>query len=127
MPDVAPRTPHPSHPTSPAAHHLDDGFLASLVDYREVEHLVGRLRELRGRRQYLFASRSPGLVVSADAEMIITMTSDVDSGRIEGSGSLERYELNRLPLHHLEGGPRPVQAPNRKACVVNVNSGVAFG
>src|SRR5690606_5745348 len=42
------------------------------------DHLVSKLRQLRGSRQYIFATRSPGLVVSADAEMIITMTADAD-------------------------------------------------
>ena len=32
------------------------------------EYLVDRLRKLRGTRQYMFATRSPGLVVSADSE-----------------------------------------------------------
>lgn len=71
------------------------------------EFLVDRLRQLRGQRQYIFASRSPGLVVSADAELLVTLTSTADRGRVEAAGSLERYELNRLALYHLEGGPVP--------------------
>lgn len=71
------------------------------------DYLVGRLRELRGARQYLFATRSPGLVVSADAELLITMEATSDAGSIEASGSLERFDLNKLALHHLEGGRIP--------------------
>lgn len=71
------------------------------------DYLVDRLRQLRGSRQYIFASRSPGLVVSADAEMIITLTADATRGYIESSGSLERHDLNALALYHLEGGSRP--------------------
>ncbi|REF96174.1 hypothetical protein DFJ67_2143 [Asanoa ferruginea] len=71
------------------------------------EYLVAKLRDLRGSRQYIFATRSPGLVVSADAEMIITLTSDASNGVVEATGSLERHDLNALALYHLEGGPVP--------------------
>ncbi len=71
------------------------------------EYLVAKLRDLRGARQYIFATRSPGLVVSADAEMIITLTSDANNGVVEATGSLERHDLNALTLYHLEGGPAP--------------------
>lgn len=71
------------------------------------EYLVAKLRDLRGSRQYIFATRSPGLVVSADAEMIITLTSDAKNGVVEATGSLERHDLNVLTLYHLEGGPVP--------------------
>ncbi|MEU8214912.1 AAA family ATPase [Micromonospora taraxaci] len=71
------------------------------------EYLVAKLRDLRGSRQYIFATRSPGLVVSADAEMIITITSDAANGAIEATGALERHDLNILALYHLEGGPIP--------------------
>ncbi|HEX6286200.1 MAG TPA: hypothetical protein VFZ80_01840 [Acidimicrobiia bacterium] len=78
------------------------------------EYLVDRLRELRGSRQYVFATRSPGLVVSAYAEMLITLVSQADSGHVEASGSLERHELNELALYHLEGGSTPFARRARK-------------
>lgn len=94
---------------------LADGDTPVLVDQPEdalhapwiEEYLVDRLRDLRGTRQYLFATRSPGIVVSGDAEQIITMKATAGHGEVEASGSLERYELNRLALDHLEGGPIP--------------------
>jgi hypothetical protein len=94
---------------------LADGVTPVLVDQPEdalhapwiEEYLVDRLRDLRGSRQYLFATRSPGIVVSGDAEQIVTMKATAGHGEVEASGSLERYELNRLALDHLEGGPVP--------------------
>lgn len=71
------------------------------------DYLVERLRALRGSRQYLFATRSPGMVVSADSELLITMRATSESGSIEAAGSLERFDLNKLALHHLEGGKTP--------------------
>jgi hypothetical protein len=94
---------------------LADGNTPVLIDQPEdalhapwiEEYLVDRLRSLRGSRQYIFATRSPGIVVSGDAEQIVTMKATAGQGDIEASGSLERHDLNRLTLHHLEGGPIP--------------------
>jgi hypothetical protein len=77
-------------------------------------YLVERLRSLRGSRQYVFATRSPGIVVSGDAEQIVTMKATAGHGDVEASGSLERHYLNRLALHHLEGGPIPFMRRTRK-------------
>ncbi|WP_099344252.1 MULTISPECIES: AAA family ATPase [unclassified Actinoplanes] len=101
---------------------LADGAEPLIIDQPEdalhapwiEEYLVERLRGLRGSRQYVFATRSPGLVASADAEMIITLTSGATQGTIEASGSLERYDLNRHALYHLEGGPQPFRRRTTK-------------
>jgi len=101
---------------------LADGENPVLVDQPEdalhapwiEDYLVDRLRRLRGSRQYLFATRSPGIVVSGDAEQIITMKATAGHGEVEASGSLERHNLNKLALHHLEGGPVPFARRTRK-------------
>lgn len=101
---------------------MADGDNPVLVDQPEdalhapwiEEYLVDRLRELRGTRQYIFATRSPGLVVSADAEQIVTMKATAGRGECEASGSLERHDLNELALHHLEGGKTPFGRRARK-------------
>ncbi len=101
---------------------LADGENPVLIDQPEdalhapwiEEYLVDRLRELRGTRQYMFATRSPGLVVSADSEQLITMRATAGKGDVEASGSLERYDLNKLALHHLEGGKTPFARRTRK-------------
>jgi hypothetical protein len=101
---------------------LADGDTPVLVDQPEdalhapwiEDYLVDRLRSLRGTRQYIFATRSPGIVVSGDAEQIITMKATAGHGEVEATGSLERHELNRLALHHLEGGPVPFNRRRRK-------------
>ena len=94
---------------------LADGVTPVLVDQPEdalhapwiEEYLVERLRSLRGSRQYVFATRSPGIVVSGDAEQIVTMKATAGHGAVEAAGSLERHELNNLALNHLEGGRIP--------------------
>ncbi|MDO8151244.1 AAA family ATPase [Isoptericola sp. b408] len=101
---------------------LADGENPVLIDQPEdalhapwiEEYLVDRLRDLRGTRQYIFATRSPGLVVSADSEQLITMKATAGNGEVEACGSLERYDLNKLALHHLEGGKTPFVRRTRK-------------
>lgn len=101
---------------------LADGETPILIDQPEdalhapwiEDYLVNRLRDLRGTRQYVFATRSAGLVVSADSEQLITMRATSETGEIEASGSLERYDLNQLALHHLEGGRIPFDRRARK-------------
>ena len=101
---------------------LADGNAPAIVDQPEdalhapwiEEYIVDRLRELRGGRQYIFATRSPGIVVGADAEQIITMEATSGHGTIEAAGSLERHDLNKLALHHLEGGPEPYRRRRSK-------------
>lgn len=101
---------------------LADGDTPVLIDQPEdalhapwiEDYLVDRLRELRGSRQYIFATRSSGLVVSADAEQLVTMRATADKGEVEASGSLERHDLNMLALHHLEGGKVPFGRRARK-------------
>ncbi|WP_052033137.1 ATP-binding protein [Rhodococcus wratislaviensis] len=101
---------------------LADGNTPVLVDQPEdalhapwiEDYLVDRLRSLRGTRQYLFATRSPGIVVSGDAEQIVTMKATAGHGEVEAAGSLERHELNKLALDHLEGGPIPFKRRTSK-------------
>lgn len=101
---------------------LADGDTPVLVDQPEdalhapwiEDYLVDRLRDLRGTRQYLFATRSAGLVVSADAEQLVTMKATATRGEVEARGSLERHDVNTLALHHLEGGKVPFDRRARK-------------
>lgn len=94
---------------------LADGETPVLIDQPEdalhapwiEDYLVDRLRELRGTRQYLFATHSAGLVVSADSEQLVTMRATAERGEVEARGSLERHDVNKLALHHLEGGKVP--------------------
>jgi hypothetical protein len=46
------------------------------------------------------------IVVSVDAEQIVTMKATAGHGEVEAAGSLERYALNKLALGRACGGPR---------------------
>ena len=60
----------------------------------------------RGMRQCIFATKSGNVLVSADAEQVIALNSDADSGWIERTGSIDSFEARDMILYHVEGGPR---------------------
>lgn len=75
----------------------------------------------------LISTPGPGIVVSADAEQIVTMRATAGRGELEAAGSLERHDLNKLASttlredqHPLDGGPassaRPSRPTDRLSC-----------
>jgi len=92
---------------------LAEGTAPLLVDQPEdalhapwiEENIVTTLRADRGRRQCIFATRSANVLVSADSEQIIAMSSQSDKGWIDQTGGLDRFDTRRLVIYHVEGGP----------------------
>ena len=62
------------------------------------------IRSDRGGRQCLFATRNANILVSADAEQIIALDADAQSGQVAGTGSLDRFDQRQLIIYHVEGG-----------------------
>lgn len=71
-------------------------------------YLVETLRRSRGQRQCLFATRSPGIVVSANSEQVISLEATADRGNVQKSGALDEFETTELVVHHVEGGRAPL-------------------
>jgi len=92
---------------------LAEGTAPLLVDQPEdalhapwiEENIVTTLRADRGRRQCVFATRSANVLVSADSEQVIAMSSQSDKGWIDQTGGLDRFDTRRLVIYHVEGGP----------------------
>ena len=73
------------------------------------EGIVSSLRLSRGTRQCLFATRNANILVSADTEQIIALKADAEHGRVDGSGSLDRFDHRQLIIYHVEGGEEAFQ------------------
>ena len=69
-----------------------------------VDHVVETLRNRRGARQYLFATRNANILVSGDAEQVFVLGSDGERGYVESVGSVDRLSTRELILLNLEGG-----------------------
>ena len=68
------------------------------------DNIVATLRNHRGQRQYIFATRNANVLVSGDAEQVIVMDADSKTGRVQRTGSIDQFDTRDLVLLHLEGG-----------------------
>ena len=68
------------------------------------DNIVRSLRDHRGGRQYIFATRNANVLVSGDAEQVIVLGADSNAGRVERTGSIDQFDTRDLVLLHLEGG-----------------------
>ena len=99
---------------------LAEGDFPLLVDQPEdalhahgiEEGIVSNLRFNRGARQCVFATRNANILVSADSDQIIALEASAESGWVESTGSLDRYDHNRLVIHHVEGGKEALRRRN---------------
>ena len=73
------------------------------------EGIVASLRSGRGGRQCIFATRNANILVSADAEQIIALKATAQRGRVDGAGSLDRFDHRQLIIYHVEGGEEAFQ------------------
>lgn len=78
------------------------------------DHIVSTLRDRRGMRQYLFATRNANALVSGDAEQVFVLEGDDTHGRIERSGSIDRLTTRDLIVLNLEGGQDAFARRSRK-------------
>lgn len=68
------------------------------------DNIVENLRNHRGQRQYVFATRNANILVSGDAEQVVVMDADSRTGRVQRTGSIDQFDTRDLVLLHLEGG-----------------------
>lgn len=68
------------------------------------ENIVRSLRDHRGLRQYIFATRNANVLVSGDAEQVIVMDAEANTGSVRRTGSIDQFHTRDLVLLHLEGG-----------------------
>jgi len=68
------------------------------------DQIVKKLRQEKEKRQFIFTTYNPNIVVSADAELNFILSASADKGEIRSSGGIDRLDTNKLILLHLEGG-----------------------
>jgi PHP family Zn ribbon phosphoesterase len=91
---------------------LAEGDFPLLVDQPEdalhapwIEgYIVSTLRNRRGTRQCIFATRSANVLVSSDSEQVLALQADSTRGQVEKTGSIDRFDTRELVLFHVEGG-----------------------
>lgn len=73
---------------------LDNHFIFRTV--------VGSIRQLKERRQMIFITHNANIPVLAEADMIVVMGADGNTGRVEKVGTLDECQQEIIDL--LEGG-----------------------
>lgn len=66
--------------------------------------LVKHFREVKEKRQLIFATHNANIPISGDAENILIMDSDGEHGYLKLNGSIDRQDICRKVLEILEGG-----------------------
>jgi ABC-type dipeptide/oligopeptide/nickel transport system ATPase component len=68
------------------------------------DQIVKKLRREKEKRQFIFTTYNPNIVVSADAELNFVLSATAEKGQIQSAGGVDRFDTNKLILLHLEGG-----------------------
>lgn len=66
--------------------------------------LVKHFREVKEKRQLIFATHNANIPISGDAENILILDSDGEHGYLKLNGSIDRQDICRKVLEILEGG-----------------------
>ena len=76
--------------------HLDNAFIA--------DRIVHDLRNLKTKRQFIFATHNANIPVFGDAELIAVLYSDKDGGKVIEIGAIDKLEVRERAAEILEGG-----------------------
>lgn len=75
---------------------LDNAFIA--------ERIVKDLRQFKTTRQFLFATHNANIPVFGDAELIVVLENNQDTGGVKNIGSIDKQEVGSEAAEILEGG-----------------------
>lgn len=82
-------------------------------DELDSEYLFGTvlpvLRTLKGRRQIIFATHNANIVVNGDADQVISLKADHESGWVEIAGAIEVNDVRRAIVDTVDGGEKAFQ------------------
>jgi ABC-type cobalamin/Fe3+-siderophores transport system ATPase subunit len=92
------------------------------LDNRIIMQIVALIRKSKDRRQLLFTTHNPNIVVNGDADKVIALRSgesardDTPDGRIQVDvdGAIETPEIRKVITRIMEGGKEAFDLRNRK-------------
>jgi ABC-type multidrug transport system ATPase subunit len=88
------------------------------LDNRVIMQIVSLIRKSKDRRQLLFTTHNPNIVVNGDADKVIALKSG-DTGtdgriQLDVDGAIETPEIRKVITHIMEGGKAAFDLRNRK-------------
>lgn len=78
------------------------------------DQIVKKIRQLKMGRQYIFTTHNANVAVGADSDLSIVLEATADRGQVKTRGGVDRPEVNKLLLYHLEGGPGAFRLRSQK-------------
>lgn len=78
------------------------------------DEIVGKIRDGKEARQFIFATHNPNILVGSDADLSFVLSATATRGEVASEGGLDRLDTRNLLMLHLEGGPGAFEARGKK-------------
>jgi ABC-type Na+ transport system ATPase subunit NatA len=73
------------------------------------EDIVKKLRRGKNSRQFILTTHNSSLAVGADSDQFIVLKAGANHGTVEETGAIDRADVKKEVIAHLEGGDEPYQ------------------
>jgi hypothetical protein len=101
---------------------LCDGSMPVVIDQPEDaldvisvwEDIAKKLRRGKNSRQFILTTHNSSVAVAADSDQFIVLKAGANSGRIVASGAIDRQDVKKAVIDHLEGGEIPYILRSKK-------------
>lgn len=101
---------------------LCDGTMPVVIDQPEDaldvisvwEDISKKLRRGKNSRQFILTTHNSSVAVASDTDQFIVMKAGATSGRIVASGAIDRPDVKKAVIDHLEGGEDPYILRSKK-------------
>jgi len=101
---------------------LCDGTMPVVIDQPEDaldiisvwEDIAKKLRRGKNTRQFILTTHNSSVAVAADSDQFIVLKAGANYGRVEAAGAIDRPDVKKAVIAHLEGGDEPYKLRARK-------------
>jgi hypothetical protein len=101
---------------------LCDGAMPIVIDQPEDaldiisvwEDIAKKLRRGKNSRQFILTTHNSSVAVAADSDQFIVLKAGANSGRVVAAGAIDRPDVRKAVIDHLEGGEVPYMLRSKK-------------
>ena len=101
---------------------LCDGAMPIVIDQPEDaldimsvwEDISKKLRRGKNARQFILTTHNSSVAVASDSDQFIVMRATANSGKVIASGAIDRPDVRKAVIDHLEGGDVPYKLRSLK-------------
>ena len=101
---------------------LCDGDMPVVIDQPEDaldiisvwEDIAKKLRRGKNTRQFILTTHNSSVAVAADSDQFIVLKAGASSGRVVAAGAIDRPEVRKAVIEHMEGGEEPIRLRLKK-------------